>query len=128
MIATANLRDRGVSEMSAALKRRFNFETIPSIADPREEAKLVREKAEASLERVGQPMRVDDAVIDAVVTAFRDLRLGKSAEGWGVERPSSVMSTAEAVAVTTSIAMQATYFAKDRDPLTLVPGHLLGVV
>ena len=128
VIATANLRDRGVSEMSAALKRRFNFETIPSIADPREEAKLVREKAEASLERVGQPMRVDDAVIDAVVTAFRDLRLGKSAEGWGVERPSSVMSTAEAVAVTTSIAMQATYFAKDRDPLTLVPGYLLGVV
>jgi MoxR-like ATPase len=128
VIATANLRDRGVSEMSAALKRRFNFETIPSIADPREEAKLVREKAQASLERVGQPMRVDEAVIDAVVTAFRDLRLGKSAEGWGVERPSSVMSTAEAVAVTTSIAMQATYFAKDRDPLTLVPGHLLGVV
>ena len=29
VIATANLRDRGVSEMSAALKRRFNFETSP---------------------------------------------------------------------------------------------------
>ena len=128
VIATANLRDRGVSEMSAALKRRFNFETIPSIADAKDEARLVREKAEGALERVGQPMRVDDAVIEAVVTAFRDLRLGKSAEGWGVERPSSVMSTAEAVGVTTSIAMQSTYFAKDRDPLSLVPGYLLGVV
>src|SRR5258706_376797 len=28
LIATANLRDRGVSEMSAALKRRFNFEHV----------------------------------------------------------------------------------------------------
>jgi MoxR-like ATPase len=128
VIATANLRDRGVSEMSAALKRRFNFEAIPSIADPKEEARLVRAKAEAALAKVGQAMRVDDAVVDAVVTAFRDLRLGKSAEGWAVERPSSVMSTAEAVGVTTSIAMQSAYFAKDRDPLTLVPGYLLGVV
>ena len=128
VIATANLRDRGVSEMSAALKRRFNFETIPSISDAKDEARLVREKATASLVAVGQPMRVDDAVIEAVVTAFRDLRLGKSAEGWSVERPSGVMSTAEAVGVTTSIAMQAAYFAKDRDPITLLPGYLLGVV
>lgn len=128
VIATANLRDRGVSEMSAALKRRFNFEVIPSIADPRDEARLVREKADAALSRIGQPMRVDEAVVEAIVTAFRDLRLGKSAEGWAVERPSSVMSTAEAVGVTSSIAMQATYFAKDRDPLSLVPGYLLGVV
>jgi MoxR-like ATPase len=128
VIATANLRDRGVSEMSAALKRRFNFETIPSIADPGDEARLVRDKATAALEKVGAPMRVDDAVVEAVVTAFRDLRLGKSAEGWAVERPSSVMSTAEAVAVTSSIAMQAAYFARERDPLTLVPGYLLGVV
>ena len=32
IIATANLRDRGVSEMSAALKRRFNFEVVGPIA------------------------------------------------------------------------------------------------
>src|SRR5256885_3238713 len=36
VIATANLRDKGVSEMSAALKRRLNFETAaPSAAPPR---------------------------------------------------------------------------------------------
>ncbi len=33
VIATANTRDRGVNEMSAALKRRFNFETVFPIAD-----------------------------------------------------------------------------------------------
>ena len=42
IIATANLRDRGVSEMSAALKRRLNFETVPPIGDAKQEIELVR--------------------------------------------------------------------------------------
>jgi len=61
------------------------------------------------------------------VTAFRDLRTGVSAEGWEVERPSTVMSTAEAVSVASSIGI-ATAFLPGPDPLSLVPGHLLGVV
>jgi MoxR-like ATPase len=128
VIATANLRDRGVSEMSAALKRRFNFETIGPIGDPEAEIALVRDQAEAALERVDAPFAVDDAVLEVLVTAFRDLRTGRSVEGWDVERPSTVMSTAEAVSVTTSIALSAAYFPGDRDPLSLVPGHLIGVV
>lgn len=128
VIATANLRDRGVSEMSAALKRRFNFETIPPIADAARELALVKRHAEAVLSRVAEPMKVDDAVLEALVTAFRDLRAGRTAEGWSVEKPGTVMSTAEAVGVACSIALQTAYFDGDRDPLGLVPGYLLGVV
>lgn len=128
VIATANLRDRGVSEMSAALKRRFNFETIPPIADAARELALVKRQAEAVLARVAEPMKVDDAVLEALVTAFRDLRAGRTAEGWSVEKPGTVMSTAEAVGVASSIALQTAYFSSDRDPLGLVPGYLLGVV
>ncbi len=128
VIATANLRDRGVSEMSAALKRRFNFETIPPIADAARELALVKRHAEAVLARVAEPMKVDDAVLLALVTAFRDLRAGRTAEGWSVEKPGTVMSTAEAVGVASSIALQTAYFPGDRDPLGLVPGYLLGVV
>ncbi len=128
VIATANLRDRGVSEMSAALKRRFNFETIPAIADPAREIALVKRQAEAVLARVAEPMKVDDAVIEALVTAFRDLRAGRTVEGWAVEKPGTVMSTAEAVGVASSIALQSAYFSGDRDPLGLLPGYLLGVV
>jgi len=128
VIATANLRDRGVSEMSAALKRRFNFETVPPIPELAREVQLVKRQATASLARVGQPMKVDDAVLQAVVTAFRDLRAGRSQEGWAVEKPSTVMSTAEAVGVASAIGLQSAYFSADRDPLTLVPGYLLGVV
>ncbi|WP_344667798.1 AAA family ATPase [Catenulispora yoronensis] len=130
VIATANLRDRGVSEMSAALKRRFNFETIGPIADPDAEVALVRRQARTALAKAvtDHSFGVDDTVLDVLVTAFRDLRSGRTAEGWEIERPSTVMSTAEAVGVATSLALSAAYFPTDRDVLSLLPGHLLGVV
>lgn len=128
LIATANLRDRGVSEMSAALKRRFNFETVGPIGDLDAETALVRRQAHAAVTRAGSVFQVDDAILEALVTAFRDLRDGRSAEGWEVERPSTVMSTAEAVSVAGSLALAAAYFPGDRDVLSLLPGHLLGVV
>jgi MoxR-like ATPase len=128
LIATANLRDRGVSEMSAALKRRFNFELVEPIPDLEQEKALVRRQAEASLARVGATRPVDEAVVDALVTIFRDLRLGRSVEGWAVERPGAVMSTAEAVAVATSLGLEAAYLGDHGDPLALLPGYLLGVV
>ncbi|WP_326557501.1 ATP-binding protein [Micromonospora sp. NBC_01796] len=128
LIATANLRDRGVSEMSAALKRRFNFETVGPIPDLAAEIALVRRQATSALARSSSTFAVDDAVLEVLVTAFRDLRAGRSVEGWDVDRPSTVMSTAEAVAVAVSLGLAATYFPGDRDVLSLVPGHLLGVV
>jgi MoxR-like ATPase len=128
VIATANLRDRGVSEMSAALKRRFNFETVPPIADARAEVALVKTRAAALLERADTKLEVDDVVLEAIVTVFRDLRLGRTEEGFAVEKPSSVMSTAEAVGVASSIGLSAAFLPSDRDLLGLLPGYLLGVV
>jgi MoxR-like ATPase len=127
VIATANLRDRGVSEMSAALKRRFNFETVDPISDAAAETSLVRRQATAAVQRAGAGFAVDDAVLEALVTVFRDLRTGRSGEGWDVERPGSVMSTAEAVQVAASLGVAAAYLPNG-DILDLVPGHLLGVV
>lgn len=126
VIATANLRDRGVSEMSAALKRRFNFELVEPIADFVEERQLVERQATAMLERAGAAMAVDAAVLHALVTAFRDLRIGRTAEGWAVDRPGTVMSTAEAVAIASSLGLQAAYFGEDA--LALLPAYLLSTV
>ncbi len=128
VIATANLRDRGVSEMSAALKRRFNFETVPPIADARDEVKLVTARTALALRRVDTAIEVDDAVLEAIVTVFRDLRLGRTEEGYAVEKPSAVMSTAEAVSVASAIGLSAAFLPSDRDLLGLVPGYLTGVV
>lgn len=128
VIATANLRDRGVSEMSAALKRRFNFETIAPISDAAREVQLVSSRATAMLATGDRSPAVDDALVELLVTIFRDLRSGKSDEGWQVQQPSTVMSTAEAVAVTASIMREAAFFPSGFDPVSRLPGHLLGVV
>lgn len=128
VIATANLRDRGVSEMSAALKRRFNFETIAPIADVTRECELVAARARVMLGETGAAADIDQALVELLVTVFRDLRNGRSDEGWQVTRPSSVMSTAEAVAVAAAITREAAFFPSGFDPVSRLPGHLLGVV
>src|SRR5205085_7271420 len=115
VIATANLRDKGVSEMSAALKRRFNFETIAPISDLAREVELVRRRAKQIVAEAGAPLGVDDAVLEALVTVFRDLRLGRTVEGWRVDEPSAVVSTAEAAAVAASLGRGAALFPGDRD-------------
>jgi MoxR-like ATPase len=128
VIATANLRDRGVSEMSAALKRRFNFETVLPIADAQQEIQLVGRRATAVLSESETDADVDARLLDILVTTFRDLRDGRTAEGWSVERPASVMSTAEAVTVAAAISRQGAFFPSQKDPVSLLPGYLLGVV
>jgi MoxR-like ATPase len=128
VIATANLRDRGVSEMSAALKRRLNFETVPPIADANQEVALVRHRARTVLSESGTAAEVDARLLDILVKTFRDLREGRTQEGWNVERPAAVMSTAEAVTVAAAITRQGAFFPAQKDPVSLLPGYLLGVV
>lgn len=128
LIATANIRDKGVSEMSAALKRRFNFEVIAPIAEHAREVELVRRQSTALLAESKITTAVDDGLLDVLVTVFRDLRDGRTVEGWTVEKPGTVLSTAEAVAIAASIGRLANYFPTQKDPLNFLPGHLLGVV
>ena len=45
VIATANSRDQGVNELSAALKRRFNYIHIPVVGDQTTEIAIVRERS-----------------------------------------------------------------------------------
>lgn len=76
----------------------------------------------------GTNIEVDVRLLDILVTTFRDLREGRTAEGWAVERPAAVMSTAEAVTVATAITRQGAFFPSQKDPVSLLPGYLLGVV
>lgn len=128
LIATANLRDRGVSEMSAALKRRFNFETVSPIQDAHREVELVSDRAAAMLSKGTPNLPVDQALVQILVQIFRDLRSGRTSEGWQVQQPGTIMSTAEAVAVTAAIIREGAFFPSGFDPISRLPGHLLGVV
>ena len=128
VLATANLRDRGVHEMSSALKRRFNFETVRPITDRRLETRLVREQTEALLRQVDVDTRITEDVVDLLVTAFHDLRDGVTAEGAVVERPTAVMSSAEAVAVGYAAALDAHYFGDGEVGGEHVARQLIGTV
>jgi MoxR-like ATPase len=113
VIATANTRDRGVNEMSAALKRRFNFETVFPIADHAQELALVREEAGRLLAKSGVPVAPSEDVLELLVTTFRELRSGETSDGTAMERPSSVLSTAEAVAVAHSVGVRGWFLRGD---------------
>ncbi|MET3133995.1 MoxR-like ATPase [Oxalobacteraceae bacterium GrIS 1.11] len=115
IIATANTRDRGVNEMSAALKRRFDFETVFPILDFGHELALVERASARLLERSGIPHRVPGPILELLVATFRDLRAGGSAKGSadGMDTLHAVMSTAEAVNVAHAVGVRA-WFLEQR--------------
>jgi MoxR-like ATPase len=121
IIATANTRDLGVNEMSAALKRRFNFETVFPIAQYDVELELVRAETQRALARSGVPTMPGDDILELLITTFRELREGKTADGQALDRPSTAMSTAEAVSVAQAVGARS-YFLSGR-PAT--PSDLL---
>lgn len=106
VIATANTRDRGVNDMSSALKRRFNFETVFPIADFDTELALVVAEAGELLRRSGVTVEPRRDVLEVLVTAFRELRIGQTSRGDAMERLSAVMSTAEAVSVAHAVGLR----------------------
>ena len=104
VIATANNRDRGVNELSSALKRRFNTVILPVPATADEEVSIVQTRV-ASLGRALElPAEMPPvAEIRRVVTMFRELREGKTADGkTKLKSPTGTLSTAEAISVINS--------------------------
>jgi MoxR-like ATPase len=114
LIATANTRDRGVNDMSAALKRRFNFETVFPIRDADEETALVKREAAKLLARSGVPQPPTDDVLQVLVTCFRELRNAVGEDGVGTERLTSAMSTAEAVSIAHAVGVRGHFLRGDR--------------
>jgi MoxR-like ATPase len=112
VLATANTLDRGVNEMSAALKRRFNFETVPAIADIRQEIALVQRESDRMLGRANIPVALSPDKTELLVTAFHELRTSKTIDGKALEPLSTVMSTAEAVSVACAAGIHAYYYGR----------------
>jgi MoxR-like ATPase len=112
VIATANDRDRGVNELSAALKRRFNVVVLPLPDDAEEEVEIVRRRVAELGQALDLPSEVDAlAEIRRVVTVFRELRSGVTDDGrTKLKSPSSTLSTAEAISVMTSGLALAAHF------------------
>ena len=112
VIATANTRDQGVNELSAALKRRFNYIHIPIVADKQTEMQIVRQRSGELLERYNLPTQLPEPVIDLLTTVFREIRDGRSKEGVGLKKPNNTLSTAEAIGVALESALRSSFFGK----------------
>lgn len=116
LIATANNRDRGVNELSSALRRRFNTVILPTPATADEEVAIVKTRVEAmgrALELPGDAAPIEE--IRRIVAIFRELRDGKTDDGkTKLKSPSGSMSTAEAISVVNSGIALATHFGDGR--------------
>jgi len=101
VIATANTRDKGVNDMSAALKRRFNIVVLPTPGDMNTEMEIVSTRvAQLSAGLDLNARQPDGDVVEKVVTIFRELRSGATLDGkQKLKATSGVLSTAEAISL-----------------------------
>ncbi|WP_409309311.1 ATP-binding protein [Pectobacterium sp. B1J-3] len=128
LIGTANLRDRGVHEMSAALKRRFNFETVRPIQDPEFEIELIQTQLARELGELAALITVPPSVIELLVTTFQELRSGNTRDGGSIKTPDAVMSSAEAVNIAYASALEAHYLGDSKLNAAAIARQLIGVV
>ena len=130
LIATANNRDKGVNELSSALKRRFNVVVLPLPSDLEEETTIV-------LKRVGEiggglelpKIAPAEKEIARVVTIFRELRDGQTLNGkLKLKTPTGSLSTAEAIAVTIGAWAEAGHFGSGTIDAQSLAANLVGAI
>jgi len=131
VIATANDRDRGVNELSSALRRRFNTVVLPLPADSEDEVRIVSQRVadlSTSLQLPPVPAAVDE--IRRVVTVFRELRSGVTGDGRTLlKSPSGTLSAAEAISVIISgLALSAHFGDATLRPADVAAGIVGAVV
>jgi MoxR-like ATPase len=130
VIATANDRDKGINELSSALRRRFNTVVLPLPDTAEEEVDIVARRVNdlgATLELPSPDSGLDE--IRRVVSVFRELRAGRTEDGrTALKSPSGTLSTAEAISVVTGGLALAAHFGDGVLRPHDVAGGILGAV
>jgi RNase H-fold protein (predicted Holliday junction resolvase) len=130
IIATANNRDKGVNELSSALKRRFNVVVLPLPSDMAEEIQIVTKRVGEMARNLElpAPKNVADEVA-RVVAIFRELRGGATLDGKvTLKTPSGSLSTAEAIGVMIGGLSHAAFFNDGRLSADGVAPNMLGAI
>lgn len=130
IIATANNRDKGVNELSSALKRRFNVVVLPLPDDMAQEIDIVNRRVLEMGQDLHLPVASNAAQeINKVVTMFRELRSGSTLDGKiALKAPSGNLSTAEAIAVMVGGLSQAAWFHQGQLNADAISSNLLGAI
>ena len=130
IIATANNRDKGINDLSSALKRRFNVVVLPSPGTLEEETQIV-------VKRVGEigtnlslpPIQPADKELARIVTVFREIRDGKTLNGKvKLKTSTGTLSTAEAISVGVSAWAEAAHFGDGRIDANALATNIVGAV
>lgn len=130
IIATANSRDKGVNELSSALKRRFNVVVLPLPATAEEETQIVATRVRSIGTGLALPdIQAPEKELARVVTMFRELREGQTENGkLKLKTPSGVLSTADAISVGIGAWAEAGHFGSGRIDAQSLAANLVGAV
>ncbi|WP_405846244.1 AAA family ATPase [Streptomyces niveus] len=125
IIATANSRDRGVNDLSSALKRRFNFVRIPVVTNRKSEAEIVRFRTEELLRRHRIELDVPPTLLDVLLQSFADLR-ASAAAGSDDEKLESALSSAEQIGVLEDAILHSNFFGERELTARALASSLVG--
>lgn len=130
LIATANDRDKGINELSSALRRRFNTVVMPLPATLEEEVKIVETRVQQTASSLEvPPAAMPSEEVRRLVTIFRELRSGRTEDGrTRVKSPSSTLSTAEAISVVNNSQALATHFGNGQLQAEDLAASLVGAI
>lgn len=130
IIATANNRDKGVNELSSALKRRFNVVVLPLPDSAEEEVSIVVKRVGEMAQNLDLPAPKNVAEeVARVVAIFRELRSGSTEDGKiALKSPTGGLSTAEAIAVMVGGISQATFFNEGKLTAETLASNMIGAV
>lgn len=130
VIATANNRDKGVNELSSALKRRFNTVILPVPDSIEEEIDIVRRRVESyekAMQLPAEPPALQE--IRRIVTIFRELRNGVTQDGkTKIKVPGATLSTAEAISVVNNGLAMAAYFGDGTLKAADIAAGIIGAI
>jgi MoxR-like ATPase len=130
VVATANSRDKGVNELSSALKRRFNVVVLPLPATAEEETDIVATRVRSIGTGLSLPdIQTPDKELARVVTMFRELRGGETSNGkLKLKTPSGTLSTAEAISVGVGAWAEAAHFGGGQLDAQSLAANLVGAI
>lgn len=130
VIATSNTRDKGVNELSSALRRRFNTVVLPLPATLEEEVAIVQKRCSEIGHSLELPNPEPDAAeVERLVTIFRELRGGQTNDGRvTLKSPSATLSTAEAIAAVNHGMALAAHFGQGKLTAKEIAPSLIGAI
>ena len=130
IIATANNRDKGVNDLSSALKRRFNTVILPVPATIEDEVEIVHQRVQSFSKAMYLPVQksITEEIL-RIVTIFRELRNGVSNDGkTKLKSPSGTLSTAEAISVMNSGLALAYHFGDGELKADDIASGIIGAI